>query len=758
MKNFTIIKTRKVALLLGISIVLSVQSFATNVSGLISTNTTWTKANSPYVVTNNILVNSGVTLTIQPGVTVKFNALKSIQIDGTLIAKGTNADSIRFTSNTTQTAGAWGYIYFSDASIDAVFENDINRKYLSGSILEYCKVEYAGGASVENNGALKLDSAHPFVNHCTISNNSSRGIMAFNLNGQLKITNSLISHNTLIIENNEYGGGMKIVGNGRNTLISGNTITYNTATIGGGIFLSNLTDGAIITNNIISHNTANSGGGLGCWGNATIMYNVILYNTALNWDGGGIYATNGDGIVDDIGTITGNLVINNSAPIFSGLYIQWIPLSHNIIAENASTEGAGTVEFYERTISYNQIVNNSAITDVGIYSEVFDNTGEILSNTIAYNKSSDLMNNSSVINITGYPKVNNNNLINNSTRYNFNNANTQGTSNINANNNWWGISNESTIQDKIYDWLDNETIGMVNYSPYLAKPDTAAPVSPPNAVVKTNLGGGQIKLTWNHNPESDIKGYHVYYGGFNGYSFMNRLDVGNDTTYTLTGVVITDTIAVTAYDGIYKEANESAATIVNDNMVNGNESWYSYAAVSSQTGGSVTYNVTVPVGTNACYIVGDMNIWSFTSKMDKIDATHFTITLPSSPNFIYKYCCGPSWDYVEVNADGSDFVKDRTFAASDVVVKWKAVPTGINTIDADKLTLYPNPATDALSIKNFEGLATIFISDVSGRLLISKDITANESVSVSYLPNGIYLVGVKLNNIKKIEKLIIQRY
>jgi len=83
-----------------------VQSFAINVSGLISSNTTWTVANSPYVVTNNILVNAGVTLTIQPGVTVKFNALKSMQIDGTLIAKGTNADSIRFTSNTTQTAGS----------------------------------------------------------------------------------------------------------------------------------------------------------------------------------------------------------------------------------------------------------------------------------------------------------------------------------------------------------------------------------------------------------------------------------------------------------------------------------------------------------------------------------------------------------------------------------------------------------------------------------------------------------------------------
>jgi len=44
---------------------------ATNVSGTISTNTTWTAANSPYVMTGNVTVNAGVTLTIEPGVTVQ---------------------------------------------------------------------------------------------------------------------------------------------------------------------------------------------------------------------------------------------------------------------------------------------------------------------------------------------------------------------------------------------------------------------------------------------------------------------------------------------------------------------------------------------------------------------------------------------------------------------------------------------------------------------------------------------------------------
>ena len=46
-------------------------SAQTNVQGGIYANTTWTLANSPYVMTGSIVVFPGKTLTIQPGVVVK---------------------------------------------------------------------------------------------------------------------------------------------------------------------------------------------------------------------------------------------------------------------------------------------------------------------------------------------------------------------------------------------------------------------------------------------------------------------------------------------------------------------------------------------------------------------------------------------------------------------------------------------------------------------------------------------------------------
>ncbi len=113
--------------------------------------------------------------------------------------------------------------------------------------------------------------------------------------------------------------------------------------------------------------------------------------------------------------------------------------------------------------------------------------------------------------------------------------------------------------------------------------------------------------------------------------------------------------------------------------------------VEPETG--VTYNVTVPAGTKACYIAGEMNGWS-QQEMTKVDETHYTITIAEATTAMkYKYCSGPSWDYVEMQADGATDVQDRTYAANDVVEAWKAVydPAGEEPGDDP---VDPNPGDD----------------------------------------------------------------
>ncbi len=107
-------------------------SAQTNVSGGIYTNTIWTLANSPYIVTDTVVVFPGVTLTIEPGVLVKFADHTRLEIrNACIIAEGTASDSITFTSNSTlPVQGIWENIMINN-------QPPLNTKF------NYCNFHYA---------------------------------------------------------------------------------------------------------------------------------------------------------------------------------------------------------------------------------------------------------------------------------------------------------------------------------------------------------------------------------------------------------------------------------------------------------------------------------------------------------------------------------------------------------------------------------------------------------------------------------------
>lgn len=95
-------------------------------------------------------------------------------------------------------------------------------------------------------------------------------------------------------------------------------------------------------------------------------------------------------------------------------------------------------------------------------------------------------------------------------------------------------------------------------------------------------------------------------------------------------------------------------------------------AMVALSANAVVYNVTVPAGTNACYIAGEMNSWSFT-EMTKVDATHYTLDLADATEAMgYQYTCGPDWAYVEKAEDGTE-LQNRAYSANDVVATWAKV-------------------------------------------------------------------------------------
>ncbi len=139
----------------------------TFVTGKIYVNTIWTKANSPYILTDTVIFEGGVSLTIQPGVIVKFNDKALIVATGSISANGTSSDSIIFTSNSaTPFQGIYSGIqgYSSSSYIDS---------------LRYCRFTYAAYAMVDPSYSKII-----IASHC-LFNNDYTGIRSFTNGGNI---------------------------------------------------------------------------------------------------------------------------------------------------------------------------------------------------------------------------------------------------------------------------------------------------------------------------------------------------------------------------------------------------------------------------------------------------------------------------------------------------------------------------------------------------------------------------------------------
>jgi hypothetical protein len=86
-------------------------------AGTLAANTTLTRAGSPWQVNGDVVVPAGVTLTIEPGVTVYFAQGAGINIAGRLVAQGNSAQRITLTRAPGVT-GTWDGLVFNNTQQD----------------------------------------------------------------------------------------------------------------------------------------------------------------------------------------------------------------------------------------------------------------------------------------------------------------------------------------------------------------------------------------------------------------------------------------------------------------------------------------------------------------------------------------------------------------------------------------------------------------------------------------------------------------
>jgi len=152
---------------------------ATFVSGVISVDTVWTLASSTYVVQGLVTINPGITLTIEPGVVVKFGSYP-LTVNGTLNVNGTPANKVYFTS-------------LKDDSVGGDTNGDGNAT--SPASQDWTHIQFNSGSSGNLNNTIVRYAGKVWCG------NDCFGLWdgIYNNGGNLNISNSWIS------DNNQYG-------------------------------------------------------------------------------------------------------------------------------------------------------------------------------------------------------------------------------------------------------------------------------------------------------------------------------------------------------------------------------------------------------------------------------------------------------------------------------------------------------------------------------------------------------------------------
>ena len=234
-----------------------------------------------YHIVGNISINSGDTLVLAPGTTFHFDGTYKFDINGTLIAEGTESDLIIFTTDTGTNPARWrGLRFHSSATV---------------SMLVYCLIENSYAPAYYYGGGVYCEQGtSPSFTSCTICNNTADDAGDYFGNGGGVYCGQWASpdfEKCIIINNtgDDNGGGGVCCWTQSSPTFTNCVIADNSAGSygGGGVYCAE-NSSPVFTHCTVSGNEGSSAGGVYCWSTlANFRSTIFAYSI-----GRGIYFDN----------------------------------------------------------------------------------------------------------------------------------------------------------------------------------------------------------------------------------------------------------------------------------------------------------------------------------------------------------------------------------------------------------------------------------------------------------------------------------
>ena len=158
------------------------------------------------------------------------------------------------------------------------------------------------------------------------------------------------------------------------------------------------------------------------------------------------------------------------------------------------------------------------------------------------------------------------------------------------------------------------------------------------------------------------------------------------------------------------------------------------------TGATVSWQ-----GSAAAYVInyGTQGINQGEGHVDTVQGTSYTISglAPQTPYDVYvRSICADG-----VNSDWSP------------VTRFTTAQVGIDDVNANaNISLYPNPASHAVTISGIEGTATVTVIDLNGRQVYSTQASGSLTIDVSTMAKGAYFVRIAGERSVVIRKLVVK--